>query len=58
MGHVPVAVENLKISAVRQWQLLGGQHDLVGLDRAIRANRLLLGSHLFGIEAAGPSRFP
>ena len=43
--------------AVRQWQLLSGQHDRVGLDRAIRANRLLLGSHLFGIEAAEPSRF-
>jgi hypothetical protein len=43
---------------VRRWQLLSGQHDRVGLDRAIRANRRLLGSHLVSIEAAGPSRFP
>jgi len=28
------------------------------LDRAIRAKSLILGSHRFGIEAAGPSRFP
>ena len=43
--------------AVRQWQLLSGQHDLLGPDWDIRANRLLLRLHLVGIEAAGSSRF-
>ena len=35
----------------------GRQRDR-GLDQSIRAKSPLLGSHLFGFEAVGPSRFP